>query len=637
MNFINQSAFLKALGWSLLDSLWQMGLMWLVYVCLTANGKKFQARQRHTIALLSLTGGALWFVITLVINFYKAAAAPEVFTVYLSAGEQTAQTSLFARIAIYLEPALPYLSVAYLGVALYLFLRFYTQYYRTRQLYTTGIQKAHPEWRVFLQQALQHMGIKKKVTIWFSSLVDTPLTLGFWKPVILLPVAAVNHLSIQQAEAIILHELNHISRNDYLVNLLIACTDIILFFNPFTRFLTGIVRKERENSCDDLVLQFRYDPTAYAKALLTLEQNRCTVTSSLAIAATGKNQQFLLNRVKRILSGENTQAPVPQKMIAFLLSALLIGFIGLYNPGKIITRTIDDVSTPVASIESLQNFQTPPDMSSAEATPTPDDNEEIVAEENIIKEKKDEETEVTKLEDLIELAADVKLAAIAEKLEEIPQMASFANAWETIDFAFQQPAEVEKPVEARTQVYPYVPSSSFSYQVIEDTTLPKKYIMTYNEQKTKEAVEKALIALQVVDWKKLEKELNTGNNKVDITRLQQELQKAIKEVDWKKVDEEAQAALLAEEDMAEAKNQEAFRVQLGNYQQERARKQEQIKAAQQQILLDRLAQHEKLKNTEEVKVAGATGCNSATTNTAAPKAKAKSTTTTTKKKKIVHI
>ena len=79
MNLLNQSAFLKALGWSLLDSLWQMGLLWLVYVGLTMNGKKFLSRQRHTIALLSLAGGSLWFLVTLIINFYKAATGPEYF------------------------------------------------------------------------------------------------------------------------------------------------------------------------------------------------------------------------------------------------------------------------------------------------------------------------------------------------------------------------------------------------------------------------------------------------------------------------------------------------------------------------------------------------------------------------------
>jgi beta-lactamase regulating signal transducer with metallopeptidase domain len=441
MDLINQSAFLKALGWSLLDSLWQMGLMWLVYVCLTANGKKLQARQRHTIALLSLMGGALWFLVTLVIHFYSAASEPGVVTVYLSAKELIeSEPALLARIATWLEPALPYLSVAYLVVACFLFLRFYRHYYRTRQLYTTGIQKAPVEWRLFLGQALQHIGIKKKVTIWFSSLVDTPLTLGFWKPVILLPVAAVNHLSLQQAEAIILHELNHISRNDYLVNLLIACTDIILFFNPFTRFLSGVVRKEREHSCDDLVLQFRYDATSYAKALLTLEQNRCGAKASLALAATGKNKQFLLNRVKRILSGENTRQPFPQRLVAFLLSAMLIGFIGLYNPGKVIVKTIDDVNTPLASTENNLNFQTPPADNTVAETPQPEEVEKPEPPKlSLEKSGGDDEEEITKLEDLIELAADVKLAAIADAVKELPmeQMATFCKCLANHRLLFQ--------------------------------------------------------------------------------------------------------------------------------------------------------------------------------------------------------
>lgn len=615
MDFINQSAFLKALGWSLLDSLWQMGLMWLVYVCLTANGKKYQARQRHTIALLSLTGGTVWFFVTLVINFYRAAAAPEIVTIYAS--EQLSGQSLMARVATFLEPALPYLSVAYLVVAAFLFIRFYRHYFHIRQLYTTGIQKAHPEWRVFLQQALQHMGIKKKVTIWFSSLVDTPLTVGFWKPVILLPVAAVNHLSIQQAEAIILHELNHIRRNDYLINLLIACTDIILFFNPFSRFLSNIVRKEREHSCDDFVLQFRYDAAAYAKALLTLEQNRGLATSSLTLAATGKNQHLLLNRVKRILTKENTSAPLPQRMIAFLLSALVIGFIGLYNPGRIITRTIDDVRAPLLAGSEMPFHFTTPASETAEVNKDLDladsGNEqenaaevEVVADDALanvvelkLKEADEEIAEALQASSLIELATEVKLAAIAEKLHEIPQMASFANVWQNVEFTFQEAPAPEKPVEAKTKVFPFVPSSSFSYHIIEDTSLPKKYVMTYTEKKTKEAVEKALLALQAIDWKKLETELSEGEVKVDITKLQQQLKKALKEVDWKKIDEETQAALLDDEDLL--KKYDAFRVRLGAYQAERARKQAEMKKAEQMVLLDRLTQHAQLKKAEEEK------------------------------------
>src|SRR5258708_34411175 len=117
MNLVNQSAFLKALGWTLLDSLWQIGILWLLYVLLTANGKKFQSRQRHSIALLSLAGGSLWFVITLVINLYKAASTPEFITLYVSnssSEEVKTPSTLVGQLAAWFEPLLPSWSVVYL-------------------------------------------------------------------------------------------------------------------------------------------------------------------------------------------------------------------------------------------------------------------------------------------------------------------------------------------------------------------------------------------------------------------------------------------------------------------------------------------------------------------------------------------
>ncbi|WP_315815976.1 M56 family metallopeptidase [Paraflavitalea speifideaquila] len=209
------------------------------------------------------------------------------------------------------------------------------------------------------------MSIPKKVNIWLSSRVDTPLTVGFWKPIILLPIAAVNNLTIQQTEAIILHELNHIRRNDYLVNLLIACIDIILFFNPFAQLFSGIIRREREHSCDDMVLQFRYDASQYARALLMLEQSRIQMAPALAVAATGHNS-LLLNRVKRILSNDPVTTTLNQKLVAWLLSALLIGSIGWYNPGKAIVTTIQEVTVKAPEIP---NNEFPAGISTPAAQP----------------------------------------------------------------------------------------------------------------------------------------------------------------------------------------------------------------------------------------------------------------------------
>src|SRR5690349_20680051 len=73
MSHIYQSAFLEALGWSLLDSLWQMGSLWIVYTLLTLNGKKFSSSARHGLALLTIAGGTAWFFATLFLNYRNAA------------------------------------------------------------------------------------------------------------------------------------------------------------------------------------------------------------------------------------------------------------------------------------------------------------------------------------------------------------------------------------------------------------------------------------------------------------------------------------------------------------------------------------------------------------------------------------
>jgi hypothetical protein len=428
-------------------------------------------------------------------------------------------------------------------------------------------------------------------------MVDTPVTLGVIKPVILLPVAAVNHLSLKQAEAIILHELNHIRRNDYLVNLLIACVDVILFFNPFARLLTSIIRKERENCCDDMVLQFCYEPATYARALLSLEQNRIN-TNELALAATGKDKHFLLNRVKRILGNEHVGNPFNQKLVAYLLSTLLIAFIGWYNPGNIIIKRLDLVREQPTAMETGQTFSTPVIQAvNVEEIPAPIETTTISA---CKKRSTDSKDAYKKLEQIIELTTDARLAALTKRLEELPEEMAFVNNFEAVNYSLPEATAPAPQQPLAQEVYPYVPGSSFYFQAVEDTTLPKKYVLPKSDLKAKQAMDKSLQALQQMDWKKLELKLKAQGMKVNIAQVQLEIEKAIAQIDWKKMEEETESGL------AEANNQiqnvrNTYMVQLGNYQRDRTIKQEQLKQAQQQILIDRLQQHEELKKLEEEK------------------------------------
>ncbi len=141
----------------------------------------------------------------------------------------------------------------------------------------------------------RQLGLKRRVRLLRSTLVDTPLVIGALKPVILLPAALITELPAEQIEALLAHELAHVLRQDYLINLLQSVVETLLFYHPAVWWISSQVRKERENCCDDLAVNVACDRTVYVCALATVAGARA---SSMALAATGG---LLVARLRRIL------------------------------------------------------------------------------------------------------------------------------------------------------------------------------------------------------------------------------------------------------------------------------------------------------------------------------------------------
>lgn len=574
MNLLSQSAFLNALGWSLISSLWQFAVLWLLYTMLTASGKKFEARTRHSLGLLTLLAGNAWFIITFISNYFKALESPTV--LYLSGNEVLAATGL-AKFAATFEPVLPYLSFLYLVAVLVLLARFYAQYRFTRKIAHTGLYKVGPQLRAFVKQVSTQLGIKKNISTWLSDKIDTPLTIGFFKPIILLPVAAISHLSIEQAEAVLLHELQHIRRNDFFINMAIAFNDILLFFNPFARLLSGVLAKERENSCDDTVLQFQYNPATYAKALLLLEQNRRKCTA-LALAVTGKNKQLLLHRVKRILQCKPQPSPLNYRLGGFLFAAVLLGSLSFLRPAKIVVESIGAnaaFATRVPYTEKLQTFrisvnhardlrtQPVPNTAVSNSTPVSKQTADLIAAaENL-----------------------VALVALQQEDDAPETTVDYASTETPVAFSMNEESSPEEsPVTAGTE--PYVPSSSFEFQTLPDTSKPRMYNLNNAQLRAREDMEKALKALQEIDWTKLQQELNDKGAQVSIVQLQDELRKAVQEVNWEKISDGAARLRDAQLEL----NAQAYELQLKKFQEQRKLKLDNKKILQGKILQERISE-----------------------------------------------
>lgn len=289
--FFEKNYFLLALGWGIINSFGQAGILWMLYKLISPAKNTASVFKYHLSSIL-LTTSFLWFLVTTVQCYFSIKGNN-----YASLITLKIQWPLFYQ---NFSSTFQFISAAYLlFLGLYI-IKFGRRYNSLIILKNSQFIKAPAAIRVFAEETATHIGIPKKVKVWLSKNVEVPCVAGYFKPLILLPFSAVSNLSTSQVEAIILHELAHIKRNDYLANLVQSIMELIMFFNPFVLLLGKAAREERENCCDDWVLNYQFNKQEYAMALMMLESLR-QQPLQLAIAATNNKKQ-LLARVKRLFT-----------------------------------------------------------------------------------------------------------------------------------------------------------------------------------------------------------------------------------------------------------------------------------------------------------------------------------------------
>ncbi|RZM01166.1 MAG: M56 family metallopeptidase, partial [Pedobacter sp.] len=159
-------------------------------------------------------------------------------------------------------------------------------------------------WEEQLKALAIQFEISTPVQLLQSGITKVPLIVGHLRPVILIPLGMLNGLSGKEIEAILCHELAHIKRQDYLVNLLQSFAEILFFFNPAVLWISKLIREERENCCDDLALSITSNKKEYVHALISCEE--FDVASVNYAMAFGKKRNQLMDRVSRIIFNKST-------------------------------------------------------------------------------------------------------------------------------------------------------------------------------------------------------------------------------------------------------------------------------------------------------------------------------------------
>ena len=352
---LQNSVFLQALGSAILNSLWQAFILWLLYETISVAYKNASAKFRNNLGTALLFSSFVWFVTSFVSKITSQQTLASMRPAPINGAEISGvhTTSSLDAFLSYAGSSLPYLSIAYILLLFFLMAKLFTAYRYVYIISNKRLVNPPDELQTFANRVSSHMEIARKISVWISHHIDVPATIGFIKPVILIPFASLNNLSGDQLEAIILHELSHIKRNDYIINIIISVIETILFFNPFVVLLSKAIKRERENCCDDFVLQYRYDPHSYALALLRLEQSRANSLKLAIGAISGKKQ--LLSRIKRITNGQvvSKQFNYGQKLLALLMVTGIICSLAWLSPGE--KKTISNkVSVKVNKSTSLK-------------------------------------------------------------------------------------------------------------------------------------------------------------------------------------------------------------------------------------------------------------------------------------------
>jgi beta-lactamase regulating signal transducer with metallopeptidase domain/5-hydroxyisourate hydrolase-like protein (transthyretin family) len=211
---------------------------------------------------------------------------------------------------------------------------------RLRRMANIAVPDAISE---IFRQTKTRLGFTKAVHLHVSARIDTPVVVGWLRPAVLLPLVAITGLSTEQLRAVLTHELAHIRRHDFLVNLLQRCVESLLFYHPAVWWLSARIRSQRENCCDDLVLQACGDRLTYARALVELERAR-TATPILAVGVTSGG---LARRVARIL-GRDTASHDWQSAAAASLLVVVWLIAGIWQSNTLLAQTVPPVPPPAA-------------------------------------------------------------------------------------------------------------------------------------------------------------------------------------------------------------------------------------------------------------------------------------------------
>ena len=325
----------KALTWTFIHSLWQGLVAALIAAIIISCTRNASARLRYNllgiVMILFFAGSVITFVTLAPIE--EVPVSTSSVTIINEVQILPGTNGLMDNFINWVNANSDTVIVLWTFFFLFSCLRLVTGVAAVNRLRQHKTQPVTAEWKNKLEQLKLVIGVRCSVSLLQSQLVKVPVALGILKPVILLPLGLITHLPPEQVETILLHELAHIRRRDYLVNLCQHIVEAIFFFNPAVRWISSLLRQEREASCDDIVVANCNQKANYLNALVNFQEYSFRHNTPYAMSI-GSKRHYLLNRVKRIISNKN-------KGLNLFEKAGLLAGVFLFSAFSFVTKNPD--------------------------------------------------------------------------------------------------------------------------------------------------------------------------------------------------------------------------------------------------------------------------------------------------------
>lgn len=333
-NFLSDQ-IINAISWTLLHSLWQglaAALLASLVILLTRHAKA-SIRYNLLLAVFALQLIAAGITFSIIVNREVGSSTvtntQNVSTVQppvqATGAPATVQTGFAERMYNYFSEHAPLIVSIWLFVILLMLIKMMAELAYLQKLRNQKVFQPADNWKEMVQRLSAELSVSKPVTLLESALAKAPVVIGFFKPVILMPLSLLSNFSPEQIEAILRHELAHIRRNDYIVNMVQSVAEIIFFFNPSVWWISSLIRDEREHCCDELAVNGgNMNKRVFVEALLSFQEYQ--LAGRFAQGFAGPRYK-MLHRVQRIFKINNKTAYPMTKII--LTTCVVIAVAGL--------------------------------------------------------------------------------------------------------------------------------------------------------------------------------------------------------------------------------------------------------------------------------------------------------------------